>query len=315
MVGNRMQGVVLAAGRGTRFQPLTAVGPKPLQPVCNKPIIQYQLEAMRDAGIRDVAIVIGPTSRAIADYFGNGQWLGMVLTYVEDPNPAGIASSLSYAEPWISGPFALFLGDIFMALDGFDAALALMDGGAAGVVVVREDSADHVRQNFSVDLHPDGRIRRVIEKPADPPTLLKGIGLYVFTPAIFDAIRRTPRSALRNEVELTDAIQTLVGMGLPVYPSQCVKWDINVTRPEDLLACNLKLLRELEQQSLVGPGAQVHAGAQLLDSVVGNDAVVEAPTVFEECLILPGVDVGRPTGPQRRRIFTDGLVWSAAGVA
>ena len=309
------QGVVLAAGRGTRLQPLSRLYPKPLQPVCNKPIMQYQLEAMRDAGILDVAIVISSAGEAIRAHFGDGHDLGLRLAYVEDLAPAGIASSLALVEPWVRGPFIVFLGDIFLALRDLAPALLPRGSGAAGTIVVRRDTPDAVRRNFAVVTDPDGRVGRVIEKPAEPPTDLKGCGVYVFDGAIFDAIRRTPRSALRNEYEITDAVQLLVEMGRPVYAADVVRWDVNVTFPEDLLACNLRVLRERQLDCLVGAGARVSRWARLAASIVGDRAIVDSPIHLEECLVLPDTRVASQGGTLRRRIFADGLIWTADGTA
>src|SRR5688500_4788501 len=99
MNGTVQQGVILAAGWGSRLQPLVSTVPKPLHPVCNKPIMQYQMEAMRDAGIVEVTVVIGPTGEAIRQYFGAGSHLGIRISYVEDSAPAGIAASLAKVEP------------------------------------------------------------------------------------------------------------------------------------------------------------------------------------------------------------------------
>lgn len=306
-----LQGVVLAAGRGTRLYSLSKIQPKPLQPICNKPIMQYQLEVMRQVGITEICIVIGPTGEAIRHYFGDGAWLGLHLHYIEDPAPAGIAASLALVEPWVKGPFVVFLGDIFLSLDNFSAALTPMTDGAAGTIIVRRDTPEAIRCNFAVITDDEGRVKRVIEKPANPPTDLKGCGVYVFDGTIFDAIRRTPRSALRNEYEITDAVQNLINGGRPVYAVDIVRWDMNITYPEDLLVCNLRVLREQQVDSLVGQGASVGSEVHLTSSVVGDRSVVDAPVTLSECLVLPDVEVTRVGGVMHRQIFAEGFVWGA----
>jgi dTDP-glucose pyrophosphorylase len=303
------QGVVLAAGRGTRLQPLSGACPKPLHPICNKPIMQYQIEAMRDAGIDDICIVVGPSGEQIRGSFGDGRLLGVRIRYIEDSAPSGIAASLALAEPWVAGPFAVFLGDIFLALNDLAPALAPLDAGAAGTIVVRRDTPAAVRRNFAVVTEHDGRVSRVIEKPAKPPTDLKGCGVYVFDRTIFDAIRRTPRSALRNEYEITDAVQNLIDMGRPVYAADIVRWDVNITFPEDLLECNLRLLHEQQLDSLVGQGARVGVQTRLAASIIGEWAVVDSPGILEQCLVLPGAHVAELEGTAHRCIFGNGLVW------
>jgi dTDP-glucose pyrophosphorylase len=307
------QGVILAAGRGSRLHPLSAACPKPLQPVCNKPIMQYQIEAMRDAGIREICLVVGPHGAPIHERFANGQQLGVQLSYIEDPAPAGIASSLARTARWVRGPFIVFLGDIFLALGDLSPALAPIGAGAGGTIVARQDTPDAVRRNFAVLVEADNRVTRVIEKPAEPPTGLKGCGVYVFDQMIFEAIARTPRSALRNEYEITDAVQALIDMGRPVYTADVVRWDVNITYPQDLLACNLRMLREQRLESLVGSEARVSEQVRLSSSIVGDRAIVDAPVVLEECLVMPETLIDCQDGVLRRRIFSAGL--PAAGLA
>jgi len=299
------QGVILAAGRGTRLQPLSQLIPKPLQPVCNKPIMQYQIEAMHAAGINEIAIVISPTGEAIPACFGDGAQLGVRLTYLEDPAPAGIAASLARTEPWVRGPFAVFLGDIFLSLTELGPALAPLEQGAAGTLIVRRDLPAAVQRNFAVLVEADGRVVQVIEKPQRPPTNLKGCGVYVFDQSIFEAIRRTPRSALRNEYELTDAIQTMIGFGPPLFAADLVRWDMNITFPGDLLACNLRVLREQHGSGLVSPRAVIDVHAELIQTVVGDDATIGAPVRLEECLVLPRAQVRSFEGIRRRMIFAE----------
>jgi dTDP-glucose pyrophosphorylase len=295
------QGVILAAGRGSRMMPLSLQQPKPLLPVCNKPVMQYQLEAMRDAGVTEVIIVIGHLGDSIREYFGDGGQLGLKLRYVVDPEPQGIASSLARVEGAMRGPFALFLGDIFVALDDLGPAMRrMLERGAVGSVVVkREDDPEPVRRNFAVLCGADDRVTRVIEKPQDPPSLLKGVGIYLFTPDIFEAIRRTPRSALRGEYELTDAIQTLIDAGGPVYADALARWDINVTFPRDLITCSLRTLREQGIDSLFGEGARVGPEARVQQSVLGAGVMVDGPVHLRRSIILPGTRISPATGAPR----------------
>lgn len=276
--------------------------------------MQYQLEALRDAGVLDAAIVVGPNGNAIRTQFGTGENLGMRLVYFDDPCPSGIASSLLLVEPWIRGPFALFLGDIMFTFHDLSVAFAKMSEGAAGTLAVRPDTADAIRRNFAVIADGDGRVSRVIEKPADPPNELKGCGVYSFDAAIFEAIRRTPRSPLRNEYEITDSIQTLIDMGRPVFAVNTVEWDENVTYAHDLLTTNLRLLQRSGLGSLIGAGASVHRDATVRRSIIGHGAIIDAPVVLDECLVWPGAVIREPAAAVfRRHIFAEGLIWSADG--
>jgi dTDP-glucose pyrophosphorylase len=269
---------------------------------------------MRDAGIDDIIVVVGHRGDQIPAHFGDGAQLGVKMRYVVDENPQGIAASLLTARDLVTGPFALFLGDIFIALDDLAPAIQRMsERGADGAVVVRQEpDLDVIRLNFSVITDGEGRISRVIEKPTDPPNTLKGCGVYMFTPEIFDAIKATPRSKLRNEYEITDAIQTLVNKSKGgIFSEELARWDWNITFPGDLLDLNLKVLRERQLDSLVGQGAVINQNTQLVSSIIGDRAVIEAPTLVEECLILADCKVDKHYGSLRRQIFADGLTWAA----
>jgi dTDP-glucose pyrophosphorylase len=261
------QGVILAAGHGSRFRPLSWYCPKPLHQVCNKPIIQYQLEAMRDVGVCNVAIVIGHNGLPIEEYFGDGQSLGMRIEYITDAKPSGISYSLAHVENWVKGPFLVFLGDIFLSFTSLWPALLPLIDGAAGSIVVRTDTLEAIRRNFAVVTDDSYRVTQVIEKPSDPPTLLKGCGVYGFNHTIFDAIRRTPRSPLRNEFELTDAIQVLINERQPVFAAEVVKWDMNINNSLDLLNCNIKQLTDCAKEFLIGESAIVGDDVHLRSSI------------------------------------------------
>jgi glucose-1-phosphate thymidylyltransferase len=304
------QGVILAAGRGSRLQPLSTRCPKPILPVGNKPVMQHHLEWMRDVGITEIAVVLGPTSESIAQYFGTGASLGVSLHYIFDPEPAGIATSLARAESWLRGSVVVALGDVFVASHGRNAALTQFAAtGAAASFLVRRDTADSVRRNFAVVADIEGRVRRVVEKPTAFVSDLKGCGIYIFAPVIFDAIRRTPRSVLRNEVELTDAVQKLVDMDQPVYAVEITGWDVNITFPRDLLVCNLKLLKDMKANNLIGKGASIAHETNLDTCIVGSGARVDAGVVLKECLVFAGVRVPLLSGNLHRAIVTSQCIW------
>lgn len=302
------QGVILAAGHGSRIFPLSVDYPKPLLPVLNKPVIQYQIEVMRDAGIVDIIIVIGILGSKIKTYFKNGSSFGVRISYVVDNNPQGIASSLMKAKAKISGPFALFLGDIFVVRADIKSAVDLfVRRGAEGVIIgKREIDPEAVSHNFSVIIGDHGQVIKVIEKPKKPPSLFKGYGLYLFSAAIFEAISRTPRSTLRNEYEITDSIQTLIDIGGKVYSQEWDNWDFNLSYPRDLLDCNLKMLKENKIDFLIGRDVQIGKNTRIVSSIVGDRAVLDNVWI-EECLVFPEVEVSVVNTLVKRHILDKGL--------
>lgn len=306
------QGVILAAGRGSRMVPLSADYPKPLLPVLNKPVMQYQIEAMHNCGVDDIVVVIGHLGDKIREYFGNGRRFGVRLQYIVDRKPEGIASSLLKTKKVIREPFVLFLGDIFLdKIDLRSALLKFREKKASGVVIaIKEESFEAVKPNFEIITDPNKLILKVVEKPKNPRSLVKGIGVYLFSPKIFGAIERTGRTPLRGEYEITDSIQTLIDEVGSVYCQLWDSWESNISYPVDLLNCNLKMLKEKKLKSLVGHGAQIGKGARIISSIVGDRAIVEDHVVLEECLVFADTKVSKHKEPLKRMIFAKDLVLS-----
>jgi glucose-1-phosphate thymidylyltransferase len=299
------QGVILAAGKGTRMRPFSERWPKPILPVLGKPLMVHQLDMMAALGIRDVVIVIGHLGHEVVRALGDGSKFGLRLRYVEQEETLGIAHAVSRLEPHIDRPFFLFLGDIFFHTEGLMAmAEPHASGRAQGVLACkREPDLAKIRRNFIVLTRPDGSVQRVVEKPRHPRTDLKGCGIYLFDQAFFDAVRRTPRTAMRNEYEITDAIQIFLDDGYRVEAAEIVREDVNVSFPQDLLELNLRVLDQHQEPNWLGASVQVEPGALLERTVVMDGATVEGGTALTECLLFPGARV--PSGKvARRTIFT-----------
>lgn len=288
-----MIAAILAAGKGTRMLPFSTRYPKPLLPICNKPLIQHQIEMVRDVGITEFLVVIGHLGYEIAQAMGDGSQLGVRIRYVEQTEMLGIANALGQLEPHVSSPILLLLGDIFFVAADLERMIrSLQQREAKAVLAVKkEESPEAIRRNFTVLVDEQGLVRRVIEKPRHPTTNIKGCGLYLFDLNVFDAIRRTPRTAMRDEYEITDTIQIMIDDGLPVVPESVIRWDLNLTAPDDVLRCNLFQLERLGLESVVADGAKVHGRAELDRVVVGAGASIRHPIRVTNSLIFPGTDV------------------------
>ncbi len=297
-------GVILAAGKGTRIQPFSERWPKPILPILGKPLIQHQVECLRDLGVRRVVIVIGHLGFEIVRALGDGSALGVTIEYVDQGPTLGIAHALGKLEERVDRPFLLFLGDIFFVHDGLQGMTALLGRDEVkGVLAVKEEpSVEAIKRNFVVLEDAQGFVTRVIEKPRYPRTRVKGCGLYLFDPVFFDAVRRTPRTALRDEYEITDAIQIFLDDGYRVRAARVVRDDLNLSYPRDLLDINLQVLG---QRSLLGRDVQVHPGARIERSVLMDGARVTHPVAVRECLLFPGATLAATTDVERRIVTAD----------
>jgi NDP-sugar pyrophosphorylase family protein len=295
---DRMVGVILAAGKGARMYPYSERSPKPILPILNRPLLAHQIEVMRDCGITDVHIVVGHLGYQVAGAFGDGSNFGVRIHFVEQESTLGLAHAVGALESRIQVPFLLMLGDIYFHLKAPLGPLCeeVLEGKVnANLVSMYEPDPEMVRRNFVIQADDSGRVRRVIEKPRYVNSKLKGCGLYVFDPHIFDAIRRTPRTALRDEYEITDSIQILIDDGYVTYHHPIVERDLNLTKPADLLTINLIELARSGQSHLVDPSVRVPDGATIERSVIGKGVVIDHPIRIANSVILPGVHVTAST--------------------
>lgn len=307
MNNKKLVAVILAAGKGTRMHPFSNYHPKPGLPICNQPLIGHSIQVFRELGITEVFVVIGHLGHEIVQMLGNGESLGVRIRYIEQTRILGIASALGQLESHVASPMFMLLGDIFFKAENLGSMIELMHSRGAGAVlaVKQEHDPEAVRRNFTVVQDPDGRVRRVIEKPRHIASTIKGCGLYLFDLPVFDAVRRTPRTAMCDEYEITDTIQIMVDDGLPVYAAEVVRWDINLTVPDDVLAANLYELRQRGLTRLVGEGARVHPGATLENVVVGRRAVIEHPIAIRDSVIFDDTVVAAREGFDRFIVTPD----------
>ena len=293
-MAQQMVGVILAAGRGTRLHPLNVDYPKPLLPVCNKPIIRYHLEDMQRVGIDEVFVVVGHLKEQMARVLAQTERdLGMRIHHVDQGQPLGIAHAVLQLEKHIDKPFLVFLGDIFMVAPQLPTMLALFEEHQAGAVlaVKREPDPAVLRRNFSVIVNAEGRVTRVVEKPRVVTTDLKGCGIYLFNPDFFDALRRTPRTAQRDEYEITDSIQLFLDWGAKVYPAAVIERDINITLAADLLDCNIQELDLRGLPHAIGRDVVLPEGSEIVRSVIGDGVVFTQPVTVRDSIIFDGVRV------------------------
>jgi dTDP-glucose pyrophosphorylase len=290
---NRYSGVILAAGTGSRIKPLSFSYPKPMLPICNKPIIQYQIESMISLNITEIFIVCGHLRKELQKFFKHGEQLGVSIRYIEQEKPLGIAHALAMVEQYVKTPFLLFLGDILFITKHLQEMLDLFENRqACGILAVkREKDAEYIKRNYAVLLHESGMVKRVVEKPRYISNNLKGCGIYFFDLPIFDAIRRTPRTAMRDEYEITSSIQILIEDGYPVYPAEVIEWDMNITVMNDLILGNLKMLNFLNKDNAVGKGVRLNPGTKIIHSVIGDRVVVNHPIIIRDSVIMPKTKV------------------------
>lgn len=303
-------GVILAAGKGTRMAPLPTPLPKPLLPVMGKPILQHQLELMKQYGIRRVFIVVNHQGVEIVRHLERSANPELTIDYIEQPEPLGTAHAVATLRDCIDSPFLLLLGDIFFHQLKLDQAIAKLQEGDAQAVLLSNEETNRERMSRNFCIVADeatGDVQRVMEKPTLPLSSVKGIGAYLFRPTFFDAVRRTPRTAMRNEYEITDSIQLFIDNGHRVTTSSCVTVDTNVTFPADLLDVNLLMLRDAEQENFVLSPKLVSDTASLSEVIAGEGVKIGNGCKLRQCVLFPDVVIPGGMNISRAIVSPEGI--------
>jgi glucose-1-phosphate thymidylyltransferase len=276
-----LKGLILSGGRGTRLRPITHTSAKQLVPVANKPVLFYGIEAIAQAGIEQVGIIIAPeTGDEIRAAAGDGQRFGVRLTYIVQDQPAGLAHAVLTAEDFLAdSPFVMYLGDNLLQ-GGIEDLVVAFKAGAPDALILLTPVPDP--EQYGVAELRDGAVVRLVEKPAEPQTNLALVGVYMFTSAVHAAARAIEPSA-RGELEITDAIQHLVDRGLRVEPHIVNGWWKDTGKLEDMLAAN-RLVLETVQRRVEG---------ELIDSQVDGRVVVERGAKLERSSIRGPAVIGR----------------------
>ncbi|MCL6473248.1 MAG: glucose-1-phosphate thymidylyltransferase [Firmicutes bacterium] len=275
-----MKGLILSGGTGTRLRPITFTSAKQLVPVANKPILFYAIETVRNAGINDIGIVVGDTKEEVKKAVGDGSQFGVKVTYIEQEAPLGLAHAVKISEDFIENDsFVMFLGDNLIK-DGINSLVDEFRINKPNCQILLA-SVPNPQQFGVAELNGDGRIKRLIEKPKDPPSDLALVGVYMFDKNIFEAVNAI-KPSWRNELEITDAIQYLVDKGYEVHPHVISGWWKDTGKLDDMLEANRIMLEDIETsiRGSVDEKTKIHGrvvieeGAEILDSVIRGPAVI-----------------------------------------
>jgi glucose-1-phosphate thymidylyltransferase len=304
-----LKGLILSGGAGTRLRPITHTSAKQLVPVANKPVLFYGIEALVEAGVSEIGIIIAPeTGDEIRETAGDGSAFGTKITYILQDKPAGLAHAVLTAEEYIGGShFVMYLGDNLLrdGLRGLVSTFREADPDALILLTPVDDP-----QSYGVaELDGDGGIVRLIEKPKDPPSNLALVGVYLFGPAIFDAARALEPS-WRGELEITEAIQGLIDDGHRVQSEIVTGWWKDTGQLADMLEANRLVLEEIETQldgeideaSRVEGRVVLSEGARVSGSVVRGPAVIGPGACVEDSFIGPYTSIGEDVHVRRSEV-------------
>ncbi len=293
-----MKGLILSGGKGTRLRPLTFTSAKQLVPVANKPVLFYGIESVVEAGVTDIGIVVGDTGAEIRAAVGDGSAFGAKVTYIEQDAPLGLAHAVKIAEPFVGDDsFVMYLGDNLIAGGISSLVEEFRENGPNAEILLAE--VPNPQQFGVAELTDEGKVKRLVEKPSDPPSRLALVGVYMFDSTIFESVRRIRPSA-RGELEITDAIQDLIDRGLEVRPHIVRGWWKDTGKIDDMLEANRIVLETLRVPRR-GPGpegcriegrVQLGEGVEIVDSLVRGPVVVGERVRIVDAFIGPYTAIG-----------------------
>jgi len=311
-----MKGIILHGGHGTRLRPLTHTGPKQLLPIANKPMSQYCVESIRDAGITDIAIIIGGIgANKVKEYYRNGENFGVNITYIEQDEPRGIAHAIRLCKEFVNNEkFLVFLGDNIIQkpiadfVDNFNKS-----NYDATVLLCEVDSPSR----FGIADIENERIVKITEKPKKPISNLAVTGIYLLTPLIFEVIDNL-KPSWRNELEITDALDNLLKQNDNVGYEIITDYWKDTGTPEDILNANRQVLEHICNQTdsiidessigispaffskpcIIGKNCKIDESVQIGpntsigdNTIISSDVVIENSIIMSDCKIDGGLNI------------------------
>jgi len=288
-----LKAVILAAGEGSRMRPLTYTRPKVMLPLANKPILEHLLVEANKAGIREFIFVVGYRDEQVRDYFGSGDRWGVSIDYATQRKQLGTADAIKTVEGLVDGNFLVMNGDMIVSQKDIK---GLISKSSCTLSVFEVEDTDDLGV---VEVKGD-RIVHIYEKTESPPSHTANVGLYLFTPDIFEAVSRTSKS-LRGEYEITDTLQLMIEEGHHISYQKVSYW-LDLSYPWDLLTANESLLAGIEPQSLgeveknvvvkgvvsIGENTVVRSGSY----IVGPAIIGQNCDIGPNCYIRPSTSIG-----------------------
>jgi glucose-1-phosphate thymidylyltransferase len=289
-----MKGIILHGGHGTRLRPLTHTGPKQLLSIANKPMSQYALEDLREAGIKEIAIIVGDVyPEKVKEFYGDGKKFGVKITYIYQDKPKGISHAIRLCKNFVKNDkFVVYLGDnvLRMSLSKYVKRFSAAKSDATILLCEVENPS-----SFGIAELDGKKIKKIIEKPKNPKSNLAVIGIYFLTPKIFNIIDKL-KPSWRGELEITDALQMMMDTNLKIEHDLVTGWWKDTGTPDDILHANKLILDSIgtKNQFVLSDGAKVQGNIVLgKNSTISRDSFVNGPVIIgDDCTIGPAARIG-----------------------
>ena len=297
-----MKGILLHGGHGTRLRPLTHTGPKQLLPIANKPMSEYCVRSMIQAGITDLVIIIGGIGfDKVKDHYGDGEKFGIKISYIQQDFPRGIAHAIRLCKDFINNEkFLVFLGDniIQKSIAKFAEEFESLNFDST-ILLCEVDNPTR----FGIADIENGNIKKIMEKPKNPPTNLAVTGIYFLTPRIFDIIDEL-KPSWRNELEITDALDLLLKKNGKISYHIITDYWKDTGTPEDIINANKAILEKMKpvfdgekDNSVITEGKLIIGKNSIINkkSIIIGPAIIGENCIIENSRIGPNTSIGNNT--------------------
>lgn len=293
-----MQGVILAAGKGSRLQHITLTRSKAMLPILGRPMVERVMLDMVANGVQDFILVVSPDDRYITHYFRRESDIKAEVRFVYQPQRLGMANALACAAPLVTDDFILSACDNIVSAEHVGRMMDAWQWPTKPNALLTLMSVEPDRSGSVGIVEMDGPwIKRIVEKPRpeEAPSNISSLPLYCFSPRVLDYLPEVPRSS-RGEYELQDAIQMLIERDGRVGGVTC-KRRLTLTNAADLLAINRHYLMRTDRPQIapqtVGLNTQLVTPLRIESgTVIGANCII-GPNVYIErdCRIGDGVTV------------------------
>lgn len=282
-----MKGIILHGGHGTRLRPLTHTGPKQLLPIANKPMSQYCVESLNDAGITEIAIIIGGVgSDKVKEFYGDGGNFGVKFTYFQQDYPKGISHAINLCKEFVGNEkFVVFLGDNIIQKSIKEYVNEFKKSDSTASLLLCEVSNP---SSFGIAELNDNEIVKIVEKPKEPKSNLAVTGIYFLTPLIFEIIKNL-KPSWRNELEITDALDQMLEKNYKIIYHMITDYWKDTGTPDDVLHANKEILDKMKGgfrgQKIGTPSVSIDATIGKGSIIKGDSKISESVIIGENCII------------------------------
>jgi len=301
MSPRNLKALVLAGGTGTRLRPLTYTTAKQLVPVANKPILWYALDSLVSAGIRDIGIIISPeTGAAIEESVSRWKTADIKTTFIWQAQPLGLAHAVKTAQPYLQdSAFVMYLGDNLIQSELLPMVENFRNSPADAHILLK--AVENPKAFGVAELNAQGQVVRLEEKPPNPQSDLALVGVYFFTPEVFEAIGKISPSA-RGELEITDALQMMITMGKVIESHIIQGWWLDTGKKDDLLQANRSVLdafctsniqAQVDTQSQIKGCVEIGTGTLVKNSQITGPVRIDKNCLIENAVIGPYTSIAQ----------------------